>query len=235
MQQCKKICNLCHQKLDFEHFTLNAANKDGRDSRCRDCSHSIYAIEIASRRTAEQIQKTLRRTLLETEGKKECKVCHAIKNLTEFRPGKLTCRECLNKKQREDRFPKLAENSAKARIKYYADPVKPLFFGCRNRARRGGLEFNLSLEYLQNLWQRGDGKCTLSGIPFAIDNSQSKFSKSPYRPSLDRIDNNRGYIVGNVRFVLWGLNLSINEYGFAIYLHIAQEVVRRNGDPFACI
>jgi Zn ribbon nucleic-acid-binding protein len=233
MQQRKKICNLCRQELDFEHFTLNAANKDGRDSRCRDCSHSVYATEIASRRTPEQIKKDERLKELTDRGMKECKTCHEIKTLDHFRPKKLTCRECLNMGLREYRLPIRKEISEKGKRKYYADPVKSLFYNSRNRCKHSDREFDLSLEYLQELWKQCNGKCSLSGIAFASDNSNIAFSRSPYRPSLDRIDNTKGYVVGNVRFVLCALNISINEYGLAVYLRIAQAVVQRNVDPFA--
>lgn len=73
------------------------------------------------------------------------------------------------------------------------------------RARNHGWEFDLTREYLIELWNKQEGKCARSGVPMQIE-SGTRENKNPYRASLDRIDNNKGYIKGNVRFTTHWVN-----------------------------
>lgn len=66
----------------------------------------------------------------------------------------------------------------------------------KERSTKKGFEFNLTLEYLMSIF---NGKCALSGL-------EIKFGKhwkmmSDQTASLDRIDNSKGYIIGNVQWV----------------------------------
>ena len=61
---------------------------------------------------------------------------------------------------------------------------------------------DIDLDYLKELWESQEGKCPFTGWDLILPNNSSKQeSNSPARASLDRIDNNKGYIKGNVRFV----------------------------------
>ena len=65
--------------------------------------------------------------------------------------------------------------------------------GLKGRAKSGGKEFNLDVEYLRTIYPE-DGKCPALGIKFEL-------GKRDTTPSLDRIDNSRGYVKGNVQWV----------------------------------
>lgn len=69
----------------------------------------------------------------------------------------------------------------------------------RVRCRHSGMEFNLDREWAENKYT---GICELSGIKFDVSGSHN-----PYAPSLDRIDNSKGYLKDNCRFILHGLNM----------------------------
>jgi len=73
------------------------------------------------------------------------------------------------------------------------------------RARNNGWEYNLDREYLVNLWKEQQGCCAVSGIKMDVA-SGTRENKNPYRASLDRIDNNKGYVKGNVRFTTHWVN-----------------------------
>lgn len=75
----------------------------------------------------------------------------------------------------------------------------------KKRAGLKGWQYNLDADYLIDLWQQQNGKCVVSGIDLQTE-SWSREEKNPYRASLDRIDNSKGYIKGNVRFTTHWVN-----------------------------
>jgi len=50
-----------------------------------------------------------------------------------------------------------------------------------------------------------------------------------FRPSLDRINSKRGYVPGNVRIILFALNVALGNFGEAVYLQIAKAMLSRHG------
>lgn len=68
----------------------------------------------------------------------------------------------------------------------------------RNRSRKmkRKRECNIDESHLEFLWQMQRGRCALSGAVFA----------SRAECSMDRIDSNEGYVVGNVQLVLAAVN-----------------------------
>lgn len=63
--------------------------------------------------------------------------------------------------------------------------------------------FDLNEAYLQELWKQQRGRCAYSGVLFDLKRSTVRPMAAP---SLDRIDNNRGYVMGNVQFVCTAIN-----------------------------
>lgn len=95
--------------------------------------------------------------------------------------------------------------------KHYADshrtrfPEKYVLYRAKNRAKRKGLEFDLTIEDI-NI----PTVCPVLGIPLV-----SGFGKgSGYRgdiPSIDRINSKLGYIKGNVRVISFKANCIKND------------------------
>lgn len=88
--------------------------------------------------------------------------------------------------------------AAQKRAKYIADPAQSILRNARLRAKRMGLEFNLTI---------GDivvpETCPVLGIPLVIGNRKGWSTTSP---TLDRIDNSKGYIKGNICVISWRAN-----------------------------
>jgi len=77
------------------------------------------------------------------------------------------------------------------------------FNNYKRNAKSRGIEFNITLEYVAELFKQQDGKCAYSGIPIDIQGTPWKGQNG----SLDRIDPSKGYIEGNVQW----LHKDVNE------------------------
>jgi hypothetical protein len=80
------------------------------------------------------------------------------------------------------------------------------FSDAKRRSKEKNLEFNITLEYLESIYP-DDSLCLLLNIPLDWDSP----NKHPSTPSLDRIDNSKGYIKGNVQWVSWRANQLMND------------------------
>lgn len=114
----------------------------------------------------------------------------------------------------------------KARLESYRnDPNKKLyqlFQGAKSRAKRDGKEFDLTLEFIKQLWADQRGCCLLSGREFKWGSGPDRNHRDA--PTLDRIDSERGYTQDNVRMITYHLNIAINKYGLEAFKELAQEV-----------
>jgi hypothetical protein len=67
---------------------------------------------------------------------------------------------------------------------------------------RRNIDFNLSVTYLENLLEKQNFKCALSGLDLIVlKELGTKESRQLHNISLDRIDSKQGYIEGNVQYV----------------------------------
>jgi len=79
----------------------------------------------------------------------------------------------------------------------------------RNAYRRD-IDWNVSLEYLDDLYERQNFKCVYTGDTLTFDKSMTgKVGRIlPGTCSLDRIDADKGYIEGNVAFCTKAINVA---------------------------
>lgn len=76
----------------------------------------------------------------------------------------------------------------------------------KQRAEAKGLDFTISKEYLWDLFEKQNRKCALTGLDiFFTEKTQTKGYRKT--ASLDRIDNSKGYIEGNLQWVHKDINL----------------------------
>tara|TARA_R100000084_G_C4524038_1_gene88126 strand:- start:49 stop:492 length:444 start_codon:yes stop_codon:yes gene_type:complete len=113
------------------------------------------------------------------------------------------------------RFKRYRENNrekvALFKKKYYDDVLSSTIRGlcmrirkdCRNRAVKRKLDFNITTEYLLKLLEECNYTCPVFKNKFIID---SKEKDRNFKASLDRIDNSKGYIEGNVMWISWKAN-----------------------------
>lgn len=76
-------------------------------------------------------------------------------------------------------------------------------------AKKKGLGFDLTLDYIWDLYQEQNGLCKLSGLPLVLDTNLGEMNKCGYQrrtASLDRIDSTKGYVKGNVQWLHKDIN-----------------------------
>lgn len=82
----------------------------------------------------------------------------------------------------------------------------PFNYTLRN-ARKRYKDFNLTAEYLKDVWDNQQGKCPYTGISLILPTfKHNKDIPIASRASLDRIDSTKGYIIGNVQFISTPIN-----------------------------
>lgn len=137
---------------------------------------------------------------------KTCTKCNAEKTFTEFPKEKRNvdglrniCKDCHNKKRRNNK-----EQSK------YADTVVGRANRMYHTAIKGALSRDIDFD-IEKSWfveKLLNGKCEVTGIPFILKSKEDAMSvvskgqyRNPFSPSIDRIDNSKGYSTDNCQMV----------------------------------
>ena len=91
-------------------------------------------------------------------------------------------------------------------------------------AAKREIPFELTPEEFQEMLDRSDGHCELSGRKFTF---MTTHSRNPYCPSIDRIDCSKGYTADNCRLICGALNIAMNVWGLDVLLDLTDAVRRR--------
>jgi hypothetical protein len=146
---------------------------------------------------------------------KRCSKCKAEKSLDDF---------YVNNTAKDKRQSSCKSCSAQLiREIDLADPIKAMLGRARTRAREKGFEFTLETEHLRPL----PTHCPVFGIALTRGNGH----QDPSAYSLDRIDNMRGYVPGNVVVMSYLANRLKNNGTAAQHAQIAQWMRNREDFP----
>lgn len=111
-----------------------------------------------------------------------CKENKPLSENTRQKQNKRLCITCTKHKNDDD--------------KYFAHIIRHAYYRNQTRNENGRQhEFNIDEKYIQELYHNMYGKCDASGMKMELK------STSDWQCSIDRIDNSKGYIRGNVRLV----------------------------------
>lgn len=128
----------------------------------------------------------------------QCKICCKQKYYT---PEALERRNKARRERRKDKSFKKKENSYNKELnKKY--PRRVLYRTAKARAKRKNINFTITLKDIVI-----PKKCPLLGIDLVKSSGKAKFNS----PSLDRIDNTKGYIPGNVWVISYRANKLKND------------------------
>ena len=167
---------------------------------------------------------------------RECSGCRIRKPLSEFYKHKEcgkgyrpTCKECCRKEERERKAKIPAEQRTESfRVWRKTNRARALMTLAKHRAKLKGLEYSLDgcAPSIQGVIDAG--VCELTGIPFNLDGGKTWDS-----PSLDRINNAKGYSLENVRVVLYCVNVMANLWGENKIVEIADAIMESRRDHSA--
>jgi hypothetical protein len=93
------------------------------------------------------------------------------------------------------------------------------------RSKRRNLDFNLTKDYVYNLFLEQNGKCALSGVDITLP---TKWKGSDYTASLDRIDNTKGYIKGNIQWLHKHVNIMKNSFPQDMFIYLCNKITENN-------
>jgi len=100
----------------------------------------------------------------------------------------------------------------------------------KRNAEKRNLEFNLTGEYLSDLFILQNKKCALTGIELNLISTAIRTKYHLNTASLDRINNNKGYIEGNVRWVHKSINQIKSDLEDNDLFYLCKLIVNFNND-----
>jgi len=96
-----------------------------------------------------------------------------------------------------------------------------------NSAKKRNLKVSVDIKFLWNLYLKQNKKCQLSGVNLKIDvfgRNKEKLDNDCYFASLDRIDNNIGYVEGNVRWIAREINYMKWKFSDDVFIHFCKNI-----------
>lgn len=183
-----KICETCKKELPLTRKFFKRNSDDSFHCICRECEDN------------EKLNK---------EWKNEMLLCHSCleyKDIDNFSPHGSTnpirknrryiCKECSrnNRENKQKSLPK-EENLLKV--------LQSRFLCARDRSKRKNIQFNITKEYLKELWDKQNGKCAISGIEMTFEQYKGRI---PTNVSIDQINPKNGYTIGNIQLVCMAVN-----------------------------
>lgn len=117
--------------------------------------------------------------------------------------------------------------------------LSPLWTGCgdiagwylaalKASAKKRNIEFNLTIEYIWDLFKKQEGICALSGLPIKFHCGSSRHNRMNQTASLDRIDSNLGYVEENVYWVHKVVNLMKNHFESEVFIHTCNAIAKKH-------
>ena len=186
-----RICPKCGKNFPYSRKFFKRTNRTGQDNLhliCRECEDAI----------AKNIEWK--------DGKLLCHYCGEYKDINDFSANgteskirnnrRTICKSCFAKRQR-------LHDQSLDEEKKFDKCLRWRLLSARDRAKKLNIEFNLTLDYIKELWDNQNGKCALSNINMTF---LLKEGRVPTNVSIDRIDRNKGYIKGNIQLVCMACN-----------------------------
>ena len=99
------------------------------------------------------------------------------------------------------------------------------------RANSHGFDFDIDLKDLAKLWIDQRGLCAVSGMPMSTKKG-TVTDRNIMGVSIDRIDSNEGYVIDNIRLLIFWINNAKHTYDDdALYAIMEHTLIYRGMNP----
>lgn len=228
--QVFKCCNKCSQSKPLNDFARDSKNCDGRQYQCKACNAAYYRnnrahikkMDVAYRQANPEINKKRCTSYRQANREKMCEKDRSYRkaNLEQVKKTQAKYREANKEQLRNSDASRYRE-----RVRTVDGRADRLFQSAKSRAKKKHASFTLLREdVLQMLVV---GKCQRSGIPFDLRTTRDA-SRNPFAPSLDRIDNNKGYDPDNVVCVCTMFNNGKGEHSELDFIAMCMAVANKH-------
>ena len=173
---------------------------------------------------------------------KTCRICGETKPLDAFGPAKskasdafnanvtpelkAECRVCLAAQAREWRSRNKGYDGTGRFAKYPKEERKLISAICtrvgqaKSNNKRNERPFNITMEYMYDLWKAQKGQCKYTGQALFIEKDH------PATLSIDKIVPEKGYIEGNVQWVAWAVNRAKGDLDEETFIRMCKAVTK---------
>ena len=187
-----KVCKACGTQKPIDEFYLLKGGPT-REAQCKKCR---TARQIATRK--KNIAKNVNVNLT---GEKTCSLCQLPKPKTEFSLSRQAagglasrCKECYKKT-------------------YYCSLDSQITHRlrlARERSEERKFPFDIDASYVKSIWESQGGVCAITGVTITPEATGTADQHGPYSLSIDRLDNSKGYVRGNIRLTCHAANMMRN-------------------------
>jgi len=94
---------------------------------------------------------------------------------------------------------------------------------CKARAKERGTLFDLTSEWILGLLDKQECKCAVSQMVFTLEGAGPNGRRS-FAPSVDRVDNSKGYTTENVRLTTTIVNTALSDWPEKDFLAMCEAV-----------
>lgn len=94
------------------------------------------------------------------------------------------------------------------------------------RAKERGIEFDITIEDMWELFCKQSGKCAITQVLLTFPTSAK--TKTIATASLDRIDSKKGYVIGNIQFVHKHINIMKLTHDQDYFIKLCHMVAQAN-------
>lgn len=160
-----------------------------------------------------------------------CTVCKESKPIIDFhkdctapRGHKVRCKPCCisNMKYKTPCEYKRYGQTLNGRLSRLA-------ISSRQSANKKSFKCELTLDNLLELWYKQGGRCSKTKFKLTLDVG-TQANKNPRGPSIDRINNDKGYTLDNIQLVCIQYNLAKNRFTDEDTLEMAKALVENKGE-----
>lgn len=151
--------------------------------------------------------------------------CGTIKfvDLANLKAGSTKSCGCMTKKlMRKAKLGNISYNDYKYFAPYFLRQIKKHLSRGNNRT----LEFNITIEHLDSLYEQQNGLCYYSGIKLILPDFSlgHKYTESEYNISIDRLDPSIGYIKENCVLTTKEINVMKLDYSYEHFINLCSKI-----------